>query len=107
MMTSTRIKELSLGARLAVAALVLLGFVGGCLVVAHSGFATSPKRGGSSVVVPAPQAYLLAVVMYAMSAIGLVALLRERHVSTSGMALAAVLYACAAALLILVLRSPQ
>jgi predicted tellurium resistance membrane protein TerC len=60
-----------------VAALVLLGFIGGTLIVAHSGFETSPKRGGTSVFVPAPQAYFLATMLFCVSIIGWVALIRE------------------------------
>ncbi|RZS46635.1 hypothetical protein [Sphaerotilus mobilis] len=70
---------LSLPAQAAVAALVLLGLLGGSLIVAYAGFETSPRRGGHSVFVPAPEAYVLAVLMYAMSLIGGVALLRARQ----------------------------
>lgn len=47
------------GAQVAIAAIVLLRMVGGALIVAHSGFATSPGRGGPSVVVPVPAAYMM------------------------------------------------
>jgi hypothetical protein len=80
------------GAQLAIAALVLLGMMGGCLILAQSGFATSPKRGGPSVFVPAPQAYLLAAILYAMSAIGLLALLRTWQAAMPLMALAVLSY---------------
>ncbi len=69
---------LNLPAKLSVAALFLLGLLGGCLVVAYSGFETSPRRGGASTLVPAPQAYVLAVVMYLMSCLAMLALLRDR-----------------------------
>jgi hypothetical protein len=80
------------GAQLAIAAIVLLGMVGGCLILAQSGFATSPKRDGPSVFVPAPQAYLLAAILYAMSAIGLLALLRAWQAAMPLMVLAVLSY---------------
>ncbi|MEO8013892.1 MAG: hypothetical protein ABI642_07090 [Polaromonas sp.] len=88
---------LSAGAQAAVAALIMLGMVGGSLIVAYSGFGTSPRHGGSSTFVPAPQAYLLAATMYGMSAIGLLALLSNRKASRTVITLAAVAYAIAAA----------
>ena len=94
---------LSPGAQLAVVALVVLGAVGGGLIVAYSGFGTPPKYGGPSTFVPAPQAYFLAVVMYSMSATGMLALLQSWQSSWLLKALAVVLYAGAATLLVLVL----
>jgi hypothetical protein len=91
---------LSPAVQVAVAAIVLLGLLGGSLIVAHSGFGTSPRRGGPSIFVPAPQAYLLAATMYGMSAIGMLALLRGRNVSWLSIAIAVVLYAAAATLLV-------
>jgi hypothetical protein len=85
------------GAQLAIAALVLLGMVGGCLVLAQSGVATSPKRGGPSVFVPAPQAYLLVAILYAMSAIGLSVLLRVWQAARLAIAGAAVTWILVAA----------
>lgn len=76
-----------------VAAIVLLGLIGGSLIVAHSGFATSPRRGGPSTFVPAPQAYFLAAAMYAMSFVGMLALLRSRKASLPTVSLAAGLFA--------------
>lgn len=97
---------LSPAARVAVAAIVLLGLLGGSLIVAHSGFGTSPRRGGPTTFVPAPQAYLLAATMYGMSAIGMLALLKDRNVSRFSNGIALVFYAAAAALLTIVL-APQ
>ena len=64
-------------AQAAVAALVLLGLLGGSLILAHGGFETSPKRGGTSVFVPMPEAGLMALISYSMSCIALLALLRH------------------------------
>jgi len=64
-------------AKLSIAALLILGLLGGSLIVAHSGFETSPRRGGSSTFVPAPEAYVIAVALYLMSCLALAALLRE------------------------------
>jgi len=90
-------KPLSPAAQASVLAIVLLGLLGGCLILAHAGFSTSPPRGGTTTFVPAPQAYLLAGVLFCMSVIGLAALLRNRQVSGGVTALAVVLYAFAAA----------
>lgn len=68
---------LNVPAKLSIAALLVLGLLGGSLIVAHSGFETSPRRGGSSTFVPAPEAYVIAVVLYLMSCLALAALLRE------------------------------
>jgi len=90
---------LSRAAQVAVAALVLLGWLGDSWVVAHSGFATSPRRGGPSTFVPAPGAYVMAALLYGMSAIGVLALLRHRNASWRATCLVAALYATAAAAL--------
>ncbi len=95
---------LSPGAQLSVAAMTLLGMVGGGLIVAYSGFGTSPKHGGPSTFVPVPQAYFLAAMMYGMSFIGMLALLQSRKASWLVTALAVVLYAAVATLLVLVLN---
>lgn len=97
---------LSPGVQIAVIAIILLGMLGGSLIVAHSGFATSSKRGGPSVFVPAPQAYLLAATMYGMSVIGMVALIRSRHPSHWAAALGLALYVAAASALAAVLAPP-
>lgn len=63
-------------AQISVGALVLLGLVGGSLILAYSGFVTSPKRGGAPTFVPLPQAYVLVATMYGMSWLALGALLQ-------------------------------
>lgn len=92
--TSSHMKQqsLSTAAKISIAALVLLGMVVGSLIVAHGGFETSPKRGGASVFVPAPQGFFIAAMMYGMSVIGLVALLRASLRSTATVATAIALY---------------
>lgn len=67
--------------RLSIAALFILGLVGGTLIVAYSGFETSPRRGGTPVFVPAPEAYIIAAAMYAMSCLAMLALLRSKTTS--------------------------
>ena len=67
--------------RLSIAALFILGLVGGTLIVAYSGYETSPRRGGTPVFVPAPQAYIIAAAMYAMSCLAMLALLRNKTTS--------------------------
>ncbi len=69
---------LNLPARISIAALFILGLLGGTLIVAYSGFETSPRRGGTPVFVPAPQAYIIAAAMYVMSCLAMLALLRNR-----------------------------
>ncbi len=97
---------LSLGAQLAVAALVLLGIFGGSLIVAHSGFGTSPRHGGTSTFVPAPQAYFLAAIMYAMAAIALLALLQSRKSSRKTTAIAVAVGIGVAVMTAMVLAPP-
>ena len=93
------------GAQLAIMALVLLGLVGGSLILAHSGFETSPKtRGVQPVFVPLPAAYLLVAAMYGQSFLGLLVLLRARKISKIGMGLVVAGFAVAAFLLVSVLR---
>lgn len=70
-------------ARISVGALLLLGFLGGSLIVAYSGYETSPRRGGTSVFVPTPEAYVIAACMYAMSCLAMLALLRSRTTRTA------------------------
>jgi hypothetical protein len=94
---------LSPAVQLFVAAIVLLGLIGGSLIVAHSGFTTSPRHGGPSTFVPAPQAYLLAATMYGMSFVALLALLRSRNTSLLRYSLATALFAAGAAGLVAVL----
>lgn len=90
---------ISPAAQLAIAAIVVLGLVGGSLIVGYAGFATSPKRGGSSTFVPVPEAYFLAAIMYGMSFIGMLALLRARQVSRLVLVVAVVVYVAVAAAL--------
>lgn len=66
-------ESLSPAAQLSIAAIVLLGMVGGSLVLAHGGFETSPKHGGQPVFVPAPLSYFMAATMYGMSVLGIAA----------------------------------
>ncbi len=87
---------LKLPAKLSIAALALLGLLGGSLIVAHAGFETSPRRGGASTFVPVPEAYILSSVMYLMSCLALLVLLRNRQASTTTMVLAAGAYVAAA-----------
>jgi hypothetical protein len=94
---------LSFAAQVAVVAIVLLGLFGGSLIVAHSGFSTSPRHGGLSTFVPAPQAYLLAATMYGMSIIGMLVLLRGRIQSRIATVFAVALYTVVAMLLAKVL----
>ena len=91
--------DLSPAAQVAVVAIVLLGLLGGSLIVAYSGFGTSPRRGGASVFVPVPEAYLMAAAMYGMSFIGMLALLQNRQSGRRLTGLAVALYPAAAALL--------
>ena len=72
---------LSLSARISIAALFVLGLLGGTLIVAYSGYETSPRRGGTPVFVPAPEAYAIAVAMYGMSCLAMLVLLRQRSTS--------------------------
>jgi len=94
-------QSLSSAAQVSVAAIVLLGMVGGSLIVAHGGFETSPKHGGHSVFVPAPEGYFMAATMYGMSILGMIALIREWRWSGTALALALILYVALAVAFIL------
>lgn len=87
---------LGLPAKIAIMALAVLGLLGGSLIIAHAGFETSPRRGGTPTLVPVPEAYLLSAIMYAMSCIALLVLLRDRRVARTTLALAFGGYAVAA-----------
>lgn len=88
----SRAPDLNLPARLSIAALFFLGLLGGTLIVAYSGYETSPRRGGTSVFVPAPEAYFIAAIMYAMSCLAMLALLRDRSRSLALSAAAVLVY---------------
>ncbi|MBX3713232.1 MAG: hypothetical protein KF800_14825 [Lysobacter sp.] len=83
---------MNLPARVSIAAMFVLGLLGGTLVVAYSGFETSPRRGGTPVFVPAPEAYFIAAIMYAMSCLAMLALLRNRNRSRALSAAAILAY---------------
>lgn len=84
--------RLNLPAQLSVAALGVLGWLGGSLVIAHAGFETSPRRGGTPTLVPLPEAYLVAGLMYLMSCVALLALLQDRKATGPVMAAALCAY---------------
>ena len=83
-------------AKISIAALVLLGMIGESLIVAHGGYETSPKHGGTPDFVPALLGFFIAATMYGMSVIGLVSLLRDWHRSTVTVVTAIALYAVVA-----------
>jgi hypothetical protein len=83
---------LNLPARLSIAAMFILGLLGGTLIVAYSGYETSPRRGGVPVFVPTPQAYIIAAAMYGMSCLAMLALLRSRTKSLFWAAIAVARY---------------
>ena len=57
--------------------LALLSLVGGCLILSQGGFTTSSKRGHWSIFVPVPEAYVMAAIMFALSILANLWLLRE------------------------------
>jgi len=61
----------------AVAALCGLGTLGGCLIIADSGFTTSSKLGALMIFVPVPQAYIAASIMFALSGVALICFLQQ------------------------------
>jgi hypothetical protein len=94
-------EKLGLGAQIAIMALLILGLIGGSLIIAHTGFETSPKtRGAQSVFVPLPQAYLMVAAMYGQSFIGMLVLLRARKISNMGIFLCVLGYTAVAFLLV-------
>lgn len=78
--------------RFIIAALASLGMIGGCLVIAGGGFTTSNKRGGWDVFVPIPEAYVMAAIMFTLSALAVIWLLREFAVTALGQSLAVLAY---------------
>lgn len=75
-----------------VIALFALGLIGGCLIIAGSGFTTSNKRGLWQVFVPAPQAYFMAAIMFALSGVALLWLLQQAKVRALGYGVCAAAY---------------
>ncbi len=75
-----------------VSALCVLGMLGGCLIAAGSGFTTSSKRGGWHIFVPAPQAYIMAAIMFALSGLALLWLLQQIKVRAWGYVISAAAY---------------
>ena len=85
-------RPFSLPLRLSITAIFILGLLGGTLIVAYAGYETSPRRGGTPVFVPTPQAYIIAAAMYGMSCLAMLALLRDRTKSLFWSAIAVVGY---------------
>ncbi|MES2280686.1 MAG: hypothetical protein V4542_04670 [Pseudomonadota bacterium] len=100
-------ESLSSAAQISIAAIVLLGMVGGSLILAHGGYETSPRYGGRPVFVPAPLSYFIAATMYGMSFLGMVALIREWRWPRLAMVLALLLYIAVAVAFVLGLGSIQ
>ena len=63
--------------------LALLGLVGGCLILSQGGFTSSGKRGDWSIFVPAPQAYVMAAIMFAQSILATLWLLQQVRATPS------------------------
>jgi hypothetical protein len=80
----------------AVFALTFFALMGGCFVLAQDGFTTTSKRGNWSIFVPAPQAYVMAAIMFTLSLLGAVWLLQQSKTSRSVWLIATAGYACAA-----------
>ncbi len=71
-------QKLTLGARVAVAALTALADLGGWLVLVMGGFHHMPhKRAGYTVFVDGPGAWVMAGLSFLLAAIGAVALLKD------------------------------
>lgn len=94
---------LNLPAQIAIAALGVLGLLGGSLIVAYAGFQTSPRRGGTPTFVPAPEAYVMAAIMYLMSCVAVLVLLRHHRLSKPAIAVAFGVYVAAAVAMVEVL----
>lgn len=80
---------------LSILALGLLGMLGGCLILAENGFTTSSKRGEWSTFVPAPQAYVMAAIMFSMSVLAVIWLLKQSKASIPSYAASFLLYLAA------------
>jgi len=75
-----------------VSALCVLGMLGGCLIAAGSGYTASGKRGDWHIFIPAPQAYIMAAIMFALSGVALLWLLQQVNVRVWGYVLGAAAY---------------
>lgn len=75
-----------------VTTLCAIGMLGGCLILAGNGFITSSKRADWHIFVPAPQAYIMAAIMFALSGIALLWLLQQVQALVLGYALGAAAY---------------
>ena len=75
-----------------VTALCVLGMLGGCLIAAGSGFTTSSKRGEWNIFVPAPEAYILAAIMFTLSGVALLWLLQQLKTRAWGYVFSAAVY---------------
>ena len=78
--------------------------LGGCLIAAGSGFTASGKRGDWQIFVPAPQAYIMAAIMFVMSGLALLWLLQQMKARTLGYVFGAAAYVGVAVVLTLALR---
>ena len=82
-----------------VLSLGLLGLLGGCLILAQGGFTSSGKRGGWSVFIPPPQVYVMAAIMFALSLLAVLCLLKEVQAKRATVVYAFIAYCGAAAAL--------
>jgi hypothetical protein len=67
-----------------VSALATLGLIGGCMIVAGGGFTASGKRSEWHVFVSGPQAFIMAAIIFSLSAIAVTWLLQQYKVSRLG-----------------------
>lgn len=79
----------------AILCLAFFAFVGGCLIIALDGFTTSGKHGHWSIFVPAPQAYVMAAIMFSLSALGVAWALQQAQAARRTCVAAAIAYGCA------------
>ena len=82
-----------------VTVLAALGLLGGCLIVAGSGFTTTNKRAHWQVFVPVPEAYIMAAIMFALSGIAMLWLLQQTKLRGLGLVICAAAYIGVAAVL--------
>jgi hypothetical protein len=87
-----------------VASLGVLGMLGGCMVIAFGGFTASGKYGSWEVFVPAPQGYIMAVIMFSFSVLAVVWLLQQAKARVAGYVMAAVAYVASSIILVRLLK---
>lgn len=83
MFTPQHQQDLSLPARIAIAALAVLGEVGGWLILVNQGFHQGRKHSKETIFIDGPSALLMAALFLIMAAVAVAALLQAQRESAA------------------------